>query len=962
MSADHDSRLGLDADDWATANRLLDEALALPAAERAAWLAALPDEHVHLRERLARLLAHAAGDGPQLDELPPLGRKENAAVGQVIGSYRLLRRIAAGGMAVVWLAERQDGLIQRPVALKLPYPSTVNPAFAERLARERDVLAGLNHPGIARLYDAGVTEDGQPYLALELVEGVTVDEFCRTRARSVSERLALFLQIAEAVAYAHGKLVVHRDLKPSNVLVTSDGTAKLLDFGIAKLLEGAEAFDVTLTRDGRALTPSVAAPEQILGGPITVATDVYALGVLLCELLTGALPYVRSRGTAAELETAILETPPRRPSDVADDAALSKALRGDLDTIVATALKKLPEERYPTVHAMIEDVRRHQLGRPLSAAPDSLWYRARKFLGRHRLPVAGAAVATVLVLTGAVTAAWQAAVALQEKQRADQVRGFVVDILQNPDPRAGGRPDMTAVELLHESSRRLNAADIEDAEVHIELMNVIARSFVNRMEIEAAAQASEAALERARELLGEDHALTTEARLLRIESLRFLGQRAQVRAELDALIPDLRARNNLAPLAAALSNATNLAIDDGDFDAAVETGSDALAVAEQAFGPGDRQVVSSRMQLAIAYERGDNAIAAEHHARMALEGALDLSGETVTPLLAEARMTYANALETLGERSRAIVEFGDAIAALEAVYGSDNVVLAYVYQNRGLAHLRNGGIRDAIADAHRALAIADANASDPLIRLGVQQLLANSHLAAHEYERAIVLYGLLQQRWQEAGFPARHADNAFRRALALAYQNRLAEAREILESTDPASQGAAAFRGMLATGVTARFSGHPEAALAAFDQATALVDESPTSAISRFSLHYERGLAWLDLGDVETAQAAFDVAVEALEYSHPTPASADLHVALGRLALMRRNPDAAASHLEQGHAFWREFAPDSRGAGLAAAWLARGRSAQGRSVDARRLRDEAQSVLARSPFVEDQALLELAMF
>ncbi|MBN1237478.1 MAG: protein kinase, partial [Gammaproteobacteria bacterium] len=333
-------RLDLDAETWARLSELLDQALDLPPAQRTSWLEALDAGHDALKPRLRELLSRAAsvetgflGELPRLDD-PAAPPAVEAGEGGHVGPYRLLRELGSGGMGSVWLAERADGLINRPVALKFPRGLWIREGLRERMAREREILASLEHPGIARLYDAGLTESGDPYLALEYVEGLTLDAYCAAAQLGVRARLDLFLQVADAVAYAHSKLIVHRDLKPANILVTQSGEARLLDFGIGKLLDEQQARDAWLTElAGRALTPDYASPEQITGEPLTVATDVYSLGVILYELLTGQRPYRPKRDSRGALEDAIVEAEPQRPSQVVTRAALRKQLRGDLDAI-----------------------------------------------------------------------------------------------------------------------------------------------------------------------------------------------------------------------------------------------------------------------------------------------------------------------------------------------------------------------------------------------------------------------------------------------------------------------------------------------------------------------------------------------------------------------------------------------------------------------------------------------------
>ncbi len=412
---------------WPEIEALLDEALALPPQEHAPWLARLDGERAALRDTVAQLLrAHALAEtGDFMGTLPHLdaggaGGDEPQA-GQLIGPYRLLLPLGRGGMGTVWLAERADGQLKREVALKLPRLAWGS-AVAERLARERDILATLAHPNIARLYDAGVDARGRPYLALEVVHGQPIDVYCRERDVSVRERLALLLQVAAAVAHAHARLVVHRDLKPANILVTADGQVRLLDFGIAKLVQGDDARtqETALTRlAGAALTLDYASPEQIRGEPLGTASDVYSLAVVAYELLAGTRPYRLKRGSAAELEEAIASAEPPLASEMALLAATRKALRGDLDAILNQALKKDASARYASVEALAQDIERHLHGAPVRARPDSWRYRSLRFAQRHRLPVAAGAAVLLAVLGGAGAALWQAGQARQQAAKAE---------------------------------------------------------------------------------------------------------------------------------------------------------------------------------------------------------------------------------------------------------------------------------------------------------------------------------------------------------------------------------------------------------------------------------------------------------------------------------------------------------------------------------------------------------------
>lgn len=377
--------MSLSGPDWVKLNKLLDAALDLDPAQRGQWLESLPPEYESLRDTLRSMLFRQSGV-ETLDVMrraPSISLTEpGLAANDLIGPYRLLRPLGAGGMATVWLAERADGTLQRQVALKLPRTSLANRGLAERLNRERDILAALEHPNIARLYDAGADANGRPYLALEYVAGVPLDVYWASNKLSIDAALNLFVQMASAVAYAHHRLIVHQDLKPSNVLVKEGGEVRLLDFGIAHLLQAGVADEEGSTRY-RAFTPRYAAPEQLDGQPATVATDIYSLGIILKELLAGR-----------------------------------SALHLDLTAIVDKAMRPQPDERYRTVNELVEDIERHRSHLPIRARPNTAAYRTGKFMRRHGAVTALAASLLLAILGGAGAALWQSNVAVRERDRA----------------------------------------------------------------------------------------------------------------------------------------------------------------------------------------------------------------------------------------------------------------------------------------------------------------------------------------------------------------------------------------------------------------------------------------------------------------------------------------------------------------------------------------------------------------
>jgi eukaryotic-like serine/threonine-protein kinase len=395
-------------------SRLLDEALPLDTEGRRRWLEALSPEFQPLADALRAALLPTPADSNLAGSLEagarsPVDSMEGRLhAGEALGPYRLIRLLGEGGMAEVWLAERADGAFKREVALKVPLLLRLRKDVASRFARERDILAALEHPNIARLYDAGVSSTGLPYIAMEYVAGEPITAWCDAHELGVRERVRLFLEVLDAVQYAHSQGIIHRDVKPSNILVTGAGHVRLLDFGVARLLaQEGEPSDLT-QRYGRVLTPDYASPELVRGEEISAASDVYALGVVLYELISGSRPYrLQGGGSIAQLEQAITTVEVKRPStQVAPHAAakrattarkLARRLRGDLDAIVLKALAKAPPRRYQSASAFADDLQKSLSGEPVEARPDRLSYRCTKFVQRHQIGLAATFAMTVLV-------------------------------------------------------------------------------------------------------------------------------------------------------------------------------------------------------------------------------------------------------------------------------------------------------------------------------------------------------------------------------------------------------------------------------------------------------------------------------------------------------------------------------------------------------------------------------------
>jgi len=480
---------------------IFDQLVELSEPERGQRLAELRSQDADLAFRVERMLAADAAatgflDRPTLaliatDTADEADAEElQLSAGTTVGSWRVLSLLGRGGMGEVYLAERSDPAFTQRAALKIIRRGMDSQSIVRRFVRERQILASLEHPNLARLLDGGTGPDGRPYFALEFVDGEPITTWCDRRALDLDRRLQLMQTVCLAVASAHSHLVVHRDLKPANILVTADGSPKLLDFGIAKLLAEEEAEGLTVTRPGggHPLTPAYAAPEQILGKPVSTATDVYALGVLLYQLITGTLPHRRDQRGLHALASAVEHETVERPSAVlrrpeaGDRARQARRVAGDLDLIVMTAVHRDPARRYPSAQALANDLGHFLAGHPIRARPDEVGYRMRKFVTRHRLPVAAVLLSLAALVAGLIVALWQAHTARLaasradlEAQRAERVKSFLVSIFRQSDPQSGEGPTLTARVLLERGAASLDSGLAGEPEVQADLFDAVSR-------------------------------------------------------------------------------------------------------------------------------------------------------------------------------------------------------------------------------------------------------------------------------------------------------------------------------------------------------------------------------------------------------------------------------------------------------------------------------------------------------
>ena len=680
---------------WNEVEPLIDALLELEPHARGEWL----DRHcpdAALRAAVLELVAHDNEiDGPDTRLRRELAAAHDNAGPQQIGPYRLIEKLGEGGMAVVFLAERDTVEFQQRVALKLMRLGLYSRDEQALFQREQRIHARLEHPHIARMLDSGITAAGIPYFAMEYVDGMPITRWCDARRLDIEGRLRLFLLVCDAVHYAHQNLIVHRDLKPSNILVTRDGVPKLLDFGIAKLLRSANDQDQTLT-EVKHLTPGYAAPEQVSGGSITTATDVYALGILMHALLTGVRPLIAADSSTL-VASARVAGLPAADATVAATArattpvALARALRGDLDSLVSKALRAEPERRYPGALAFAEDIRRYLAGAPIAARPDSLRYRAGKFLGRHRLGFAAVSLVVVTLIGATAFSLHQATLARQaatraqaeaehanaEAGRANAVKAFLQDLFVGAEP-GKTTPIETAEGLLARSRER------------------VPQEFAGRPDLEVEVLGMIGTIERQR------------------------GHLAEARSTLDAaatLAHDKLGRSDAQTLDIAVRQA-ELALSEGRFEMGRQALQQVLAAYRDTHPGASAAVAAALTRIATLDTRLRNKRAIKT-ARAAVAMYRQVSPDDSTTL-SSALIGLGDTLQTLGHAAEAIAPMEEGLRLHRQVLGNDHAIVA-----EDLAELA-GAKRDLGQLTESELLLREAVAIDRKVYPGPNQSVATA--------------------------------------------------------------------------------------------------------------------------------------------------------------------------------------------------------------------------------------------
>lgn len=919
------------ADEWRELGPHLDALLDVTAAERARQLDVLREHDAVLASRLEELL-HARDQASRerfLEQSVVGPSMAGGRAGAVCGPYVLESLVGRGGMGSVWKGRRQDGRYDAVVAVKLLGTAMLDADSERRFRREGQILARLVHPNIAHLLDAGLTDDGQPYLVLEYVEGTHLDEYCHQQQLDIPARVRLFLHVLSAVSHAHSNLVVHRDLKPSNILVDGEGRVKLLDFGIAKMLvdrgDHYSAASLLTAHGGQPMTLLYASPEQVNGTEVTTATDVYALGVVLFELLVGVRPYRLTRDSRGALEEAILSTDPLRPSEVGVDPQRRRQLCGDLETVLLRALRKDPSERYATVDALGDDLRAWLEHRPVRARPDSWSYRASRLVRRHTLAVSAAAVVLLAVIGGAGVALWQARVARAEQTRAEEVTAFITGVFRDADPYLGKGKTLSAADLLTQANTRLMNRLQDRPDLKLELQALIATSLASLQEYSTALPLlTEVARESAVQY-GDSDTRTLNALISLAGAHRFRGnldaqdsvisrvmRMVNAQAEVDSLI-----------VAKALIARAHLAIDRGRASEAVQPSQEALRLVDLATAQDDPLRVSAAQVNAVALDfGGTDRLAALRAAQTAMERTLARYGGVRShPLAVEGQLALGMALGRAKRQREAVVVLTQADSASVVGMGADNLTRAFVRGGLGFWRLDSGQELGALADYRESLRLFNANGDSSSVNYAINVAhVGNILLRLHRPDEALPkLRSALASLEKAMGSRnARVLQVHMRLALATARSGRADAAWRDLNALSPKISDSVTATPVTRSlylqvqGEVQRRRGRPDEAVRLIEQALAL--RADTAAAARAPLLADLGFALADAGRRDEAIRRLTDAVDTYRRSgsDPTASESLAKLELGRLLQRGGDTVRARSLLEDARQFW--MAVDPRGA------------------------------------------------
>lgn len=783
---------------WEEIQQYFHECLDLPIKKQQQFLINLRTKNSDIADEVEKLLnAHHSSGTFLEDEV----LDENFIFkGDRIGPWKIVREIGRGGMSSVYLASRDDGQFEREVAIKFLHGLIPGQSMHKRLKLEQQILASLQHKNIAQLFDAGVTEEGRPYFILEYIDGEPITEWCKNHKLDFLERLKIFEQVCEAVQYAHQRLIVHRDLKPTNILVDKQGKVKLLDFGIAKILEEEPQASEPLTRTGMFLmTPEYASPEQVRGETITTSTDVYALGLILCEILTGSLPYDVSEKNTLEIASVITDTPPARPSSIVGDRSgsngasrilkknylnrtqLKKYLKGDLDTIILKSLRKEPDRRYGSADQLLQDIHHYQKKEPITARPENPGYLAKKFIQRNRTAVSAAAIIAIFLIAAVIFSLIQARNTEIERQKTEQVNAFLQEMLASPNPYEDGI-DVKVIDILDRTADRIDEELGDQPAVEAGVRHTLGITYRELGQIDQALSHLNRALELRDELYSPPHSelSETQAELGKTEELA--GNYAAADSLLNlAFQADLSLYGRESTIAAArISDLGSLKWEMGELDEAEDLLRESLELEQKLREPNHERIAISLGNLAtLRSDQGFNQEALELYQReleilrenypddmhpsipqalshigillddseqfeeskamhlRALELFKELKGED-HPDVVYAMNNLASVMTKMGDTDKALSMRVEAAELYEGIFGPEHPNLGIQYNNIAFTKRNMGDLEGAKESYRRAIEIWQAGLppDHPFLAYGYHNL-ASVQMTQNSYTDAL---------------------------------------------------------------------------------------------------------------------------------------------------------------------------------------------------------------------------------
>ncbi len=892
---------------WKRITALLDEFLELEETECEARLAQLRSESPFIAAEVERLLrADRSGQDPfgkppaqwAHDFIETLAQGEAAS--QRFGPWKVLRTIGRGGMGVVFLAERVEGDFEQRVALKVLDRPDPEGKLARRFEQERRILAPLEHPNIARLLDGGTTEKGVPWFAMEYIDGESITHWCANLKLGVPERIDLFIDVCQAVAHAHSRLVVHRDLKPSNILVSTAGQVKLVDFGIAKLLaEEAEAVDRTQTV-ARLLTPRYASPEQIRGEPVTTSSDVYALGTVLYELLSGEPPFAAMATTEREWEDAILS---------ADLPSLPSSLPSDLGTIVEKALRKEPEHRYRSAEALAEDLQRYRQMLPIHARPATARYKTNRFLRRHRTGTISAGLLLLALLGGLLTTVWQARIASRQAARANQVKEFLVEIFSESSQAVGLGQKVTTEEVLDAGAKKLQSHLHDQPRLRSELLLLLGDLNVKLGRFDLAESLLTQARDESEQGFGPESVETVKV-LTELGSA--LEQRGLYEQALEILnealaIQDRHGRDHSEETSTVLGNLAVAYSGQGDLEKAIELHKRVLQLDRQRLGPDDPEVATDLNNLAVNLGKTDQYAAADSLHKLALDIRVKRLGN-LHPDVATSLHNRAAVLTAMGSDAEAESLYLRCLSIRRELYPKGHPDTAAALTSLALLYRQQGRLEEAGDYLRQAVAIHHAVSVNPSYELGrtlnalgtLEYSLGNYAEAAEWMSQALEVFRATSGAENPSTLTVLNnvavlLERAGKLKEARArYEEVLELRRRVLGEDDPSL--AFSYRGL---GALALAEGKVAEAESLLQKSQAIfLEHAPEEKLALAEIQLDLGRCALRRGDLNAAELLLRSALEGLEArltpDHPLLRQA--HAAMQTLDALRVKKASLQSH------------------------------------------------------------------